>query len=176
MGPGSRPGRQRRLSRLLSPHCQSCSRFKQQMRVHIPAAGYARVLREARPSNKKRAQGMPGEGFTHGPPATKKAGGSHHRISRIIRHSLRDGFSAYGALSLGTGLSCSHRPRDHRSASLASASGGQDHTLLRPHRSRSSGETHTSIATRLTCRDDRETPSASRRDDRSNSHDSEKRK
>jgi len=41
------------------------------------------------------AQGMPGEGLTHGPPATKKAGGSHHRISQIIRHSLRDGLRAY---------------------------------------------------------------------------------
>ena len=39
----------------------------------------------------QRAQGMPGEGLTHGPPATRKAGGSHHRISRINRHSLRDG-------------------------------------------------------------------------------------
>jgi hypothetical protein len=36
---------------------------------------------------------MPGEGLTHGPPANKKAGGSHHRISQIIRHSLRDGFN-----------------------------------------------------------------------------------
>jgi len=43
----------------------------------------------------KRAQGMPGEGLTHGPPATKNAGGSHHRISRINRHSLRDGVTAY---------------------------------------------------------------------------------
>ena len=36
---------------------------------------------------------MPGEGLTHGPPATKKAGGSHHRFSRIIRHSPRNGFN-----------------------------------------------------------------------------------
>jgi hypothetical protein len=36
---------------------------------------------------------MPGEGLTHGPPAVKKAGGSHHRFSQIIRHSLRDGFN-----------------------------------------------------------------------------------
>jgi len=64
---------------------------------------------------------------THGPPAAKKAGGSYHRFSQIIRHSLRDGFNAYSALSLGTGLSCSHRPRDHHLANLASASGGQDH-------------------------------------------------
>ena len=26
---------------------------------------------------------MPGDGLTHGPPATKNAGGSHHRFSRI---------------------------------------------------------------------------------------------
>jgi hypothetical protein len=38
---------------------------------------------------------MPGEGLTHGPPAAKKAGGSHHRFSQINRHSLRDGFTAY---------------------------------------------------------------------------------
>ena len=42
---------------------------------------------------------MPGDDLTHGPPATKKAGGSHHRFGRIIRHSLRDGFTVYIALS-----------------------------------------------------------------------------
>jgi hypothetical protein len=44
---------------------------------------------------------MPGEGLTHGPPAVKKAGGSHHRISRIIRHSLRDGFNSVLRALLG---------------------------------------------------------------------------
>jgi hypothetical protein len=67
---------------------------------------------------------------THGPPAKRKAGGSYHRSSRIIRHSLRDGFNAYSVLSLGTGLSCSHRPRDHHLARLTPASGCQDHTPL----------------------------------------------
>jgi hypothetical protein len=38
---------------------------------------------------------------------TKNAGGSYHRFSRITRHSLRDGFTAYSGLSPGTGLSCS---------------------------------------------------------------------
>ena len=38
---------------------------------------------------------MPGDGLTHGPPATRKAGGSHHRFSRINRHSLRDGFNGF---------------------------------------------------------------------------------
>src|SRR4029077_12236198 len=42
---------------------------------------------------RKRAQGMPGEGLTHGPPATKKAGGSHHGFSQINRHSPRNGFN-----------------------------------------------------------------------------------
>jgi hypothetical protein len=80
---------------------------------------------------RKRAQGMPGDGLAHGPPANKKAGGSHHRFSQIIRHSLRDGFNAYVALSLGTGLSCPHRSHAFVTpASLASASGGEDHTPL----------------------------------------------
>ena len=39
----------------------------------------------------KRVQGMPGEGLTHGPRAKKNARGGHHRFSRIIRHSPRDG-------------------------------------------------------------------------------------
>jgi hypothetical protein len=59
----------------------------------------------------ERAQGMPGDGLTHGPPAIRKAGGRYHRFSRINRHSLRDGFTAYNALSPGTGLSCSRRLR-----------------------------------------------------------------
>jgi hypothetical protein len=48
----------------------------------------------------KRAQGMPDAGRTHGPPATKKAGGSHHRQGRNNRHSLRDGFNGCFVLSL----------------------------------------------------------------------------
>jgi hypothetical protein len=45
---------------------------------------------------------MPGEGLTHGPPAAKKAGGSHQRFSRIIRRSMRNGVTAYSVLSPGT--------------------------------------------------------------------------
>jgi hypothetical protein len=47
---------------------------------------------------------MPGAGRTHGPPATKNAGGRDHRQGRSNRHSLRDGFTAYRALSPETGL------------------------------------------------------------------------
>ena len=41
---------------------------------------------------------MPGAGRTHGPPATKKAGGSYNRFSPIIRHSLHDGLRLIRAL------------------------------------------------------------------------------
>ena len=70
---------------------------------------------------------MPGDGLTHGPPATKNAGGSHHRISRINRHSLHDGFTAYNALSSETGLSCL-RPPGRLTRGLMPASRHRDHT------------------------------------------------
>jgi len=39
-------------------------------------------------------------------------------LAEASRPSLRNGFNAYSALSLGTWLSCPHRPRDHHLASL----------------------------------------------------------
>jgi len=53
------------------------------------------------PLSRKRAQGMPGAGRPHGPPAKQKAGGSYHRFSQNIRHSLRDGLTTYFVLSPG---------------------------------------------------------------------------
>jgi hypothetical protein len=47
---------------------------------------------------------MPGDGLTHGPPATKKAGGSHHRFSQINRHSLRDGLQLISRSPRGPGF------------------------------------------------------------------------
>src|SRR5689334_10179822 len=41
-----------------------------------------RVVRQFADPRSTRAQGRPGAGRTHGPPATKKAGGSHHRFGR----------------------------------------------------------------------------------------------
>ena len=35
-----------------------------------------------------------------------------YRAAEAIRHSPRNGFTAYSALSLATGLVCHHRPRD----------------------------------------------------------------
>ncbi len=47
---------------------------------------------------------MPGDDLTHGPPATKKAGGSHHRFGRINRHSLREGLRLISRSPRGPGF------------------------------------------------------------------------
>ena len=46
---------------------------------------------------------MPGEGLTHGPPATRKAGGSHHRISRTSGIPCAMAYGLY-EVSPGTGF------------------------------------------------------------------------
>jgi hypothetical protein len=70
---------------------------------------------------------MPGDGLTHGPPATKKAGGSHHRFSQINRHSLRDGFNGFLRALLGDHAWLPPSPAEN-SATLAPASERQNHT------------------------------------------------
>jgi hypothetical protein len=81
---------------------------------------------------------MPGEGLTHGPPATKNAGGSHHRCSRTSGIPCAAVLTLIRAL-LGDRLDCPRHWRDakHR-ANLAPAPGRQDHTTSRPYRRRSS--------------------------------------
>ena len=106
-----------------------CDQHFSKTNLDAPAARLASGSCSVHPLKMKRAQGMPGEGLTHGPPAIRKAGGSHHRFSQIIRHSLRDvlrlirdlpGDRAFLPPSLATFVT---------PASLASASGGQDHTI-----------------------------------------------
>ncbi len=78
----------------------------------------------------ERAQGRPGARRPHGPPATKKAGGSHHRFGRTTRPSLRDRFTAYTRSPWCAGACWP--PSSARSASfvanLIPASGYQDIT------------------------------------------------
>jgi len=77
----------------------------------------------------ERAQGRPGADLAHGPPAEKKAGGSHHRFGRDIpAFPARVGLRLIRALPRDR-LSCPCRPRARQSAAdLTSAPGGQDHT------------------------------------------------
>ena len=78
--------------------------------------------------SRQRAQGMPGAGRNPWPACSKKSRRQLPQVQPIIRHSLRNGFNAYSALSPGTGLSCSRHLAFSYTRSLASASGGQDHT------------------------------------------------
>jgi hypothetical protein len=60
---------------------------------------------------------MPGDGLAHGAPATKKL------AEPIRRHSLRDGLTAYTALSWGTGFSCPRRARASSACALSTSVG-----------------------------------------------------
>ena len=97
----------------------------------------------------KKAQGRPGADRTHGPPATKKAGGSHHRFGRTSGLPCAMVLTVSSALSLGTGLSCPHHERivllawhQRRDARTT--------RLRRPRSLRSSGAPSASTASRLT--------------------------
>ena len=126
-------------------------------------------LRMNHPHGRQRAQGRPGAGRTHGPPANRKAGGSHHRLGRDTRPSLRNGFN--GVLRALPGDRALLPPSQaDRSAHLASASGCQDHTtsssasasFVRTKQSRAPPKRPSHP--RLTCRDDRDTSLSMRRD------------
>src|SRR5579864_2667118 len=88
---------------------------------------------------------MPGDGLARGPPAAKKAGGSYHRFSRIIRHSLRDGFYGFlralpGVHDLLVTVACEiitsqiwHQPRGARTTRLRRPQQKRSpHALSRP--------------------------------------------
>jgi hypothetical protein len=84
---------------------------------------------------------------THGPRATKSTR-QNHRYRRINRPSLRNGFTAYSALSPATNSSCHrHRRIDglagpgrarNTSTDLTPATGARTTRLCRPHQRRSS--------------------------------------
>ena len=119
----------------------------------VLAAFETRVVHYSRPSEEQRAQGMPGEGLTHGPPANRKAGGSHHRISRTSGIPCAMVLTLSFVLSPGTGLSCPCRAQivlrtwpQRREARTT--------RLLRPRTLCSSGKVFASIASRLTFGDD----------------------
>ena len=135
-------------------------------------------LRMNHPHGRQRAQGRPGAGRTHGPPAAKKAGGSHHRLGRDTRPSLRNGFNGLLRALPGDRAFLPPSPRGSYPGNLASASGCQDHTT--------SPSAIVSFV-RATCaltpshpalnvRDDREAPLMRARDRRSKTYNSEKRK
>ena len=85
---------------------------------------------------------------------------SHHRLAETIRHSLRDGFTTYSALSPAIGLFC-RRPRAMQSivASSRQRRGVKTTRLCRPRGKRIRRvRSPTAIASRASVRDDRDTP------------------
>ena len=71
---------------------------------------------------------MPGEGFAHGPPATKNAGGRYHRFSRTSGIPRAMGYGLY-VLCLVRRASWPPSPRSSSAPrNLISASGYQHHT------------------------------------------------
>jgi hypothetical protein len=134
--------------------------FKQQQpRLRDLAAGCARVVKEPCPRKKQRAQGMPGARCARSRVwCVESTRVSHHGRAEITRHSPRNGFTAYIALSRVTGLSCHPRRRSclHRLDSSVGASGPHDFAVrLRRASSLRAVNVH-HIPPHV--RDDRETP------------------
>ncbi|MGA7808981.1 hypothetical protein, partial [Bradyrhizobium sp.] len=76
--------------------------FKQQIRFHGLAALVARALLGKSCASRTRAQGMPGARCTRGLVCNKnksKSAHEHTGSAETLRHSLRNGFTAYFALS-----------------------------------------------------------------------------
>ena len=141
-----------------------------QIRLRIPAARRARVVQNRSPRN-QRAQGMPGAHCTHSLACNVKWHTSVFTTGtpEITRHSPRNGFTAYTALSPATNSSCHRHPRIKvlskarlgrlASANLTPATGARTTRLHRPQkapiilhaadRSRGSSRPATAIA-RLT--------------------------
>src|SRR5690242_21954052 len=103
---------------------------------------------------------MPGEGLTHGPPANKKAGGSHHRCSRssgipcaMVLRLIRDLPGAPGFLAPIVALKSSAQL-----VASVGATGPHDFAVrfsaVRPHE-KSRATLPRPSHTRLTYRDDR---------------------
>jgi hypothetical protein len=105
---------------------------------------------------------MPGAGRTHGPPATKNAGGSYHRQGRNIPAFPARWFYGLYVRSPESGL-VSLRPPGLLTRGLIPASGDQDYTNS-PSGSMLSSARQARCTSRrpphpfLNVRDDRETP------------------
>src|SRR5262245_41439724 len=131
------------------------------MSPHPRGANRTRVIEQTALESIRRAQGMPGEGLTRGPPANKK----RRRQSPQVKpdHPAFPARWFYGlyVISLGTGLSCPHHRADVISATYRQRRGDRTTRFRRPRRHRSSAHTRHARHHRVhriprsTCRDDR---------------------
>ena len=115
MGPGSRPGRRRSL--LLHHHPERSFAISRRI---VPE------VCQKLPALIKRAQGRPGARCTRGLVCDvhKTRCTRAYRAAENTRPSLRNGFTAYNAISLVNGLPCHHRPSEALASSELDASNG----------------------------------------------------
>ena len=108
-----------------------------------------------------RAQGMPDARCTRGLACNvhKKVRTRAYRAAEAIRHPLRNGFTAYSALTPAIGLSCHRHQRKLVSANLTPASRRQDHTTSPSASAPFVKGASASTASRSNVRDDGRRPS-----------------
>jgi hypothetical protein len=153
-------------------------RLARRICVRDPAARFARALQ--RLSLKKREPGMPDARCTRGLVCkiVRRNAHEHTGSAEALRHSLRNGFTAYSALSPATNSFCHRHLRINgfaepgwackTSADLAPATGARTTRLRRTPQRRSSGapldrsRTPDGAALRLRCAPDAAASTASR--------------
>ena len=115
--------------------------LRSQTRIHVLATRIARALRRHCPSKTRgsrecRVRAAPAVSCAS---CTKKCAHEHTGSAEAIRHSLRNGFTAYAALSPATNSSCHRRCRLDGSSirsdrcrhrQLGTSNGCRDHTVL----------------------------------------------
>ncbi|MGJ5204257.1 hypothetical protein [Bradyrhizobium sp. HKCCYLR20261] len=113
---------------------------------------------------------MPGAGRTHGPPATKKQAAVTTGSAEITRHSPRDGFHAYVAISPVSGLLATVTLRLIMTTELDASIGAPGPRVFTSASLPSVGERKArcsklaATASHPACRDDRDAPLSSGRD------------
>ena len=119
-------------------------------------------MRHPCPSENKRAQGRPGAGRTHGPPANKKAGGSHHRFGRTSGLPCATVLTVSFALPGEPGFLAPIARELRKPTNLTQASGCQDHATSPSALHRSSHDATRPSHPALHVRDDASAPPGER--------------
>ena len=129
-------------------------------RNRVPAARSVRVMTNLVPLRTKRAQGKPGARCTRGLVCKmhKRCAHEHTGSAEAIRPSLRNGFTAYSALSSVTGLSCHRRRRDTSRQLDASVGASGPHGFAVRVACVRLSQALASTASHRNVRDDREPP------------------
>ena len=153
-------GRARDLTALRAARCSRVGDDSGEHGSAVPRRDRARVLRWPSPSKMKRAQGMPDAGRTREPCVQRKVHFAHASNTGQPEQPAFPArwFTAYTWSPRSAGLVSLRRSRERLARSLTPASGCQDHAISPSASAELARSVNTSIASRATCRDDRDTP------------------